>query len=321
MNYIFSSESVSKSIHDSVMKQINALALDLFLARQLERTYTLQSVSEAMNLPCGTVLSILNRKGYNTDKGFSTRVTREMLDVLADVYVNTLRSVFETVSRDPVHNLEMFHTIISFYKLYKHDGYPDLKEYLCWEYIDEGKVRQDFFNKVEPEKDNDYFENSSSIVVVRSDYDSIRYYQRKCKRAHDYFSALYRRSPILALTFTDFNYNTSLDEEYGPAYSGTSPKSFTEQTENHYKNSLLIKMTSYSDPTSAKSKTLTSLTQSTSSGTFVRQVLLPHRYCIFGTSDDDDHDSTHMICECNQNYKHGSCGMEYSDYDTTYRRA
>lgn len=308
-------------MRDSIAKQINALALDLFLTRQLERTYTLRSVSEAMNLPCGTVLSILNRKGYNTDKGFSIRVTREMLDVLADVYVNTLRSVFETVSSDPVHNLEMFHTIISFYKLYKHDGYPDLKEYLCWEYIDEGKVRQDFFNKVEPEKDNDYIDYSQSYVVVRSDYDSIRHYQRKCKRAHDYFDALYRRSPILAFTFREFYYNTSLDEEYEPAYPGTSPTSFTEQTENHYKNSLLIKMTSYSDPTSAKSKTLTSLTQSTSSGTFVRLNLLPHRYCIYGTSDDDDHDSTNSVSECKPVYKHSSWEMEYVDYNTTYRRA
>lgn len=36
---------------------------------------------------------------------------------------------------------------------------------------------------------------------------------------------------------------------------------------------------------------LTTLTQSASPGNFVRHILMPHRYCIFGSSDNDDKNS------------------------------
>ena len=137
---------------------------------------------------------------------------------------------------------------------------------------------------------------------------------------------------ILAGWLYDQRYPTSLpapilfqidpysdDRDYN-VNDGVDYSDLKNQTEKSYKQFIIQQMTSKSDPTSGRSHILTPLTQRTSSGFFVRQVMLPHRYCIFGTSDDDDLISTH-ISECNSFYKHCSIGMGSLNYDTLYHRA
>lgn len=286
----------------------------------IERTYSIEAVSKAMNLPCGTVISILRKKGFDTSKQFRTPVTIRMRDVLADEYVNTLHSVFDTVISDQVTNFQMVSTIISFFKIYKYDHYSDLENSISWAKIDEDKIRQDFFNHVDRYNNHHY-----SCVIGTLNFCRpvsrinriIRTAKEICKSSiSEYFYNLLYSAP----SFYYFVYNSYDDGKDIEVYYGVDYSYFKNQTYNNYKINIIHQMTSYLDPTSSRSHSLTTLTQSASSGTFVRQVMLPHRYCIFGTSDDDDHIFTHTS-ECNSIYKHCSIGMRSLNYDTFYHRA
>lgn len=288
-----------------------------------EKTYSIEAVSKAMNLPCGTVLSILRRKGFDTRRGFRTPVTCRMRDVLADEYVKTLHSVFDTVVSDPVTNFGMVSTIISFFKIYKYDHCSDLENTLSWAKIDEDKIRQDFFNHVE-QYDKYYNDSPCEDGCLGFAASRIKIGKSLLGQKPRFMSSILRciydlLRPAQWLS-NYYHYDSYSDDRDNDVYYRVDLAYLKNQLNNNYKQFITYRMTSKSDPTSGRSQLLTPLTQRTSSGSFVRQVMLPHRYCIFGTSDDDDHISTHAS-ECKSNYKHCSIGMGSLTYDTLYRRA
>lgn len=216
-----------------------------------------------------------------------------MLNVLADDYVNTQHLFFNQAIKGLVKKPEKIQHFFSFRKLFKHDDYSDIDYAESWEQIDEDKIRQTFIYGVDK-----HMSSNNGQTVEQS--DSYTLIESSCLQIIANALDHYIKSPVLA---QDCFFGSSFGGEHTLSLQEEYPDPFyKKQTELDYKLYVLNQLTSNTDPTSVKSKLLTPLTQRASSGFFVRHVLLPHRYCIFGTLDDDDHEPTLYSSECKQDY-------------------
>lgn len=263
------------------------------LASLFSKHYSIYAVSETMNKSCKYVVSVLKRNNYNIYRGFSTPLSEEMLNVLADDYVNTQHFFFNQAISGLVKKPEKIEYFFSFRKLFKHDDYADIEYAESWEQIDEDKIRQTFIygvDKHKPSNNGQKALNTGVLLTGKSHLARI-------------ISEVFGHCISHQVPTNDYLFDSYFGGERIISSQEEFPELFyKKQTESDYKLYVLNILTSNTDPTSVKSKLLTPLTQRASSGFFVRHVLLPHRYCIFGTSDDDDHQPYLYSSECKPDY-------------------
>lgn len=262
-----------------------------------EKTYSIDAVCGTINKPRKYVVSVLSQKKYYLNYGFKSRLTRAMLNVIADDYVKTQHLFFNQAITGQVKKQEKIDYFFSFRKLFKHHDYSDLEYAQTWDQIDEEQIRQTFFYGVEKHSSRSHY---NSIVTTGNISIS--------KTAHyiDLFAGFGAISyePVIL----PFAGNWMHADHYYGHYQDIFNR---RKRQLEYKLYVLNQLTSDHDPTSERSKLLTPLTQRASSGSFVRHVLLPHRYCIFGTSSDDDPDSTLYFSECKSDYM--NCYAEWGN--------
>lgn len=283
---LFSNSSIRSSISDSISILIEQL-------RCLFRPtlYPISVVSEALRMSRGDIILILKKKGYTTHSG---KLTRDMLDVLVDNYVENLHKFFLMANAGLVTNLEKYFYFLSFRKLYKHDDYRYLDYAEIWEQIDEEAIRQTLINRVESlmPKD-DYIDISCSFVVPR---------EHHTRTIHSSLADVFA-IPCQSLLF--FDCSPKADDDADDFVNQINLFFRKSQTFQDYLFNVLSFLAS--DPTSGRSILLTPKARGTCSGLYVRRLLSPHRYCIFGSIDDEPDSVT--VSECKPDYMNCSYGL------------
>lgn len=283
---LFSNSSIRSSIFDSISFHIEQLRC-LFSPT----LYPISVVSEALRMSRGDIILILKGKGYTTHSG---KLTREMLDVLVDNYVENLHKFFLMASVGQVTNQEKYNYFLSFRKLYKHDDYRYLDYAEIWEQIDEEAIRQTLINRVESLMPKDKYLNFSSSYVVRRDHH--------VRTIHSSLADVFA-IPCQSLLF--FDCSPKADDDADDFVNQINLFFRKSQTFQDYLFNVLSFLAS--DPTSGRSILLTPKARGTCSGLYVRRLLSPHRYCIFGSTDDEPDSVT--VSECKPDYMNCSYGL------------
>lgn len=268
------------------------------LRREDYDTFPMGVVCEALQMSREDVISIIKSKGYTIR---SNKLTKSMLDVLADNYVENLHKFFLQASLGQVINREKYNHFLSFRKLYKHENYRYIDYAEAWEQIDEHLVRQTLFNRIEALLPKKKPQNGIHLSLTIEKYisDSIR---EQSKHPKGFEGILIGVNSCFCPAIVC----TPLADDSADESINTQNLRFNKsQKYQDYLYNVLCKLTS--DPTTGRSKSLTPKARGTCSGLYVRRLLSPHRYCIFGSSDDEP--ASVIDSECIIDYMNCSYGM------------
>lgn len=258
--------------------------------------YSIQAASKAMNKPCSYVISLLKRNRQYLKNGYSTPLSPEMLYVLEDDYVKNLHQFFNSANSGIITDKKQYNHFLSFRKLFKHESYRYLDYAQEWAQIDEALIRQSFIEAVKRHSQHSMSDGFNDRILTS-------------------FVVPHPACGKTTLAKTLFSIISFENERVEP--QGLCDFIFSESRYIVFKDyfNCIKVLCGCTEPHSALSYCLTPLTtQGTSSGGLVRQIFLPHRYRVYGTSDDDP---DHAISNSEFDYRFTNCSNGVSSCHAT----